>query len=312
MASLQTIESTNEIEQLFNLGAHLGHRKSHVHPKSYKYIYKIVNGVSIIDLTKTVELLNKAKAFMEQQAKEGKSILVVATKKNISAFASEICTSHKIPHTTSKWLPGLLTNFDTIIKNVKKMEEMRSNRDLGAWDQFVKHERTRMSKELYKLERFYRGLEGMRKRPDIIFIIDVRKEKNALKEAQTFKLPVVAIVDTNANPETVDYPIIMNDDAPEVVQHVLTDLLGIYARNYQEPKKKTEAEKEADSTNTKAEPAAPAKKVAKTEKSEKAPAEKAVEKKEAATEAPAKEAAAAKADTKEEKKASAKKATAKK
>jgi small subunit ribosomal protein S2 len=312
MASPQTTESTNEIEQLFNLGAHLGHRKSRVHPKSYKYIYKVINGVSIIDLTKTVELLNKAKTFMEQQAKEGKSILVVATKKNIAAFTSEICTSHKIPYTTSKWLPGLLTNFDTIIENVKKMEEMKSNRDSGAWDQFVKHERTRMSKELYKLERFYRGLEGMRKRPDMIFIIDVRKEKNALKEAQTYKLPVVAIVDTNANPETVDYPIIMNDDAPEVVQHVLTDLLGIYAKNYQEPKKKTEAEKEAENTEAKAEPAAPAKKAAKAEKSEKAPAKKAVEKKEAATEAPAKEAAEAKADTKEEKKAPAKKATAKK
>lgn len=225
-----------EIEQLFQMGAHLGHRKSRVHPKSYQYIHKFLNGVSIIDLTKTVRLLNKARTQLREAAKEGKKILVVATKKNHASMTAEVAGGLKIPYATTKWLPGLLTNFDQIIKNVQKMEKMAEEQVGGTWEQFVKHERMAMSKELYRLERFYKGMAGLTRRPDILLIIDARKEKNAIVEAKKHNLPVVGIVDTNSNPEEVTFPIVMNDDSSEVVKYVLEDLLKTYSDNFVEKK----------------------------------------------------------------------------
>lgn len=234
-ASIST-DQTKEIEHLFQMGAHLGHRKSRVHPKSYRYIHKFLNGVSIIDLTKTVHLLNKARTNIAEAAKEGKKILVVATKKNHAAMAAEAAETFKVPYATTKWLPGLLTNFEQIIKNVQNMEKMRAEQAEGTWEQFVKHERMSMSKQLYKLERFYKGMAGVTKRPDILIIIDARKEKNSIVEAKKNSLPVFGIVDTNSNPEDVDFPIVMNDDSPEVVKYVLEDLLKTYSDNYVEKK----------------------------------------------------------------------------
>lgn len=229
---------TKQIEELFELGAHFGHRKSRVHPKSYQYIYKVLNGVSIIDLTQTVTQLQKAKQTIVEAAQDGKTMMVVTTKKNVAPTAAELCSKHAIPYTTTKWLPGLLTNFDTIIENVKKMEQMADEQKNGGWDDHVKHERIKLAKELTRLERFYKGLSGMRQRPDIIFIVDIKKEKNALKEAKMYSIPTVAIVDTNANPNEVDYPILMNDDAPEVVEYVLKDIIESYAKAYTQPKAK--------------------------------------------------------------------------
>ena len=273
----EPMEINKEVQQLFDLGAHLGHRKSRVHPKSYRYIHKVMNGVSIIDLTKTVTLVHKAKAFLEKEAKAGKKILVVTTKKNLAAFTAELSQKFGVPYTTTKWLPGLITNFDTIIKNVKKLEEMKAGQTDGSWDQFVKHERTAMTKELYRLDRFYKGLVGLRQKPDILLVIDTRKEKNAVSEARMSGIPVVAIVDTNSNPEEVAYPIVMNDDAPEVVQHMLNELLTLYSKSYTDKKAEvTEEVVAAEGT-----PVAPEK------KSEEKKAE--VKKAPKATEAPAKE-----------------------
>ena len=293
-------DQNQTVEQLFNLGAHLGHRKSRVHPKAYKYIHKVMNGVSIIDLTKTVDLLNKAKTVLEKEAKQGKKLLVVATKKNIAHLASEICGGMNVPFTTSKWMPGLLTNFDNLSKNVKKLESMKQEQADGTWEQYVKHERMKMSKELYKLERFYKGLVSLKKLPDLILVIDTKKEKNAVIEAKKFNMPIVAIVDTNSNPEDVNYPIIMNDDSPEVVEHVLKELVQTYADNYQEPKKKTEAEEQQAELEPAVESKAPKKGV--KAKKEEAPAKETEVKAETVEKKPAaKSKAKAKTTTKESK-----------
>lgn len=227
-------ESIKEVESLFQLGAHLGHRKARVHPKAYRYIYKFINGVSIIDLTKTVHSLNKARAALTAEAKEGKKLLLVATKKSHAAVAAELAQKYGVAYTTTKWLPGLITNFDTLFRNVKKLERMKEEEAAGTWDQFVKHERVAMSKALYRLERFYKGLLGLKHRPDLLLIIDAKKEKNAIIEAKKHKIPVVGIVDTNSNPDDVTIPIVMNDDSPEVVRTVLEDLLKTYSRAYTE------------------------------------------------------------------------------
>ena len=218
-----------EAKSLFDMGAHLGHKKNRLHPKARKYVYKIMNGVSIIDLSMTVTMLDKAKKQLKELAKEEKVLLVVATKKIISQFTAETCEKNKVAYITSKWLPGLLTNFDTIIKNVKSMNDLRTEKESGAWDKYVKHERISLDKKLSKLEKFYKGLTNITKKPDALLIVDIKKEKNAVKEGTTHQLPLICVVDTNSNPELVDTPIIVNDDSPSVMQHVITDLVEAYA-----------------------------------------------------------------------------------
>lgn len=230
------VKQTNikSVEVLFELGAHLGHKKSRLHPKARKNVYQIINKTSIIDLTKTVEQLDAANIFLKKSAKEGKSILVVGTKKTAASFIKEYCSAHNISYISSKWLPGLLTNFKMIMKNVKKLKDLRetaSTRDITL----IKHEQIQMKKAVAKLERLYSGIESLDKRPDILIIIDIRKEKNATKEAQTFNIPIVAIVDTNSDPNTVEYPIVANDDNIEVVTHITKSLLDAYVSNFIAP-----------------------------------------------------------------------------
>ncbi len=244
-----TAAQTREVEKLFALGAHLGHKKNRLHPKARKYIYKIVNGVSIIDLTQTVAHLAKAKKVLAEMAKEGKVVLVVATKKVASHETAKFCAENNIPSITTKWLPGLLTNFETIIKNVKKMEELREQKTSGEWEKFVKHERISLGKELVRLEKLYSGLAGMHKRPDALFIVDIKKEKNAVNEAKKNNLPIVALADTNSNPEQVNYAIVVNDDSPTVTQTVITDLLQSYVKGLKKEEKAKEA-KEAKEAKT--------------------------------------------------------------
>ncbi len=232
--------NTQDIQELFDLGAHLGHKKSRLHPKAKKHVYKIINGTSIIDLTKTVDQLSAAKNFLDESSKQGKTVLIVGTKKVASAFLREYCTKNNLPYITSKWLPGLLTNFETLMKNVHKLVDLRKKEETGDWNSVVKHERNKLSKEMVKLDKLYGGLLNLKKRPDIIVLVDARKEKNAVGEALAYKIPIVALIDTNSNPEKIDYPVLANDDAAEVVQHIMTDLLSGYVKNFSSAEKSVE------------------------------------------------------------------------
>jgi len=229
---------TKEIEKLFEVGAHLGHKKNRLHPKARKYVYKMVNGVAVIDLTQTAEQLHNAKEYLKEATKNGKSLLVVGTKRVASQFVQEYCKKNAIPHITTKWMPGLLTNFETLSKNTKKMIDYETGKADGSWDQFVKHERTKMQKDLNRLKRLYGGIEDMKKKPDILFIIDIKREKNALKEAKQNGIPVIAITDTNTNPDTVDYPVVANDDSPSSAHYVIESILSAYTVEQTEPIKK--------------------------------------------------------------------------
>lgn len=221
--------NTADIERLFNAGVHLGHKKNRLHPKARKYVYKIVNGTAIIDLTQTLSQIKAATAFMKKLSEDGKTILVVATKKTVSPFVAEICKEKNIPHITVKWMPGLLTNFETLMKNVKKMNELEDTKTRGEWEKFVKHERTQMTKELNRLKKLYAGLAKMEKKPDAMFIVDIKKEKNALTEAMKNNIPVVALLDTNANPMMVQYPVVGNDDSATAAHLVIKDIIDAYA-----------------------------------------------------------------------------------
>ncbi len=217
-----------EVEELFKIGAHLGHKTNRVHPKAKKYIYTIESGVSVIDLTKTVELIEKAIEFVTKLAKEQKTLLVVVTKRISSQFTKELCQKNMIPYVTVKWPAGLLTNFEMIMKNIKKLVTMKEEKEKGEWNKFVKHEQFKLTKVLNRLERFYGGLIGLTKLPDALFVIDIKKEKNAVLEAQSHKIPVVAVVDTNVNPDLITYPIPANDDSLPSIEYFVTKMVEAY------------------------------------------------------------------------------------
>lgn len=266
-----------EVEKLFAAGSHLGHKKNRLHPKARKYVYKIVNGVAVIDLTKTAAQLVEAKKFLNTASKEGKKLLVVGTKRVSSQHIQDICKAQGISYITTKWMPGLLTNFETISKNVKKMNDLENQKNDGTWEQYVKHERTKLGKELNRLKRLYAGIADMKKRPDVLFIVDIKREKNALKEAKQNNIPVVAITDTNTNPDTVEYPVVANDDSPTSSQYVISTILEAY-NSAEKAVEKTKKEDKVAPSKAKEEK----KTESKEEKTEKKPkkAKKAVKKEE--------------------------------
>jgi len=225
------------IEQLFKLNAHLGHKSNRIHPRAKKYIYRMERGVSIIDLLKTVALLDEAKKFVSQLAQNLKTILFVATKKNVAALTQEICEANNLPYITVKWPAGFLTNFETLLKNIKKLNQMKEDEEKGAWNKFVKHEQLKLKKQLSRLEKFYAGVASIEKLPDAIFVIDIKKENTAIAEALKINLPTIAIVDTNVDPEKITYPIPANDDSAEAVEYIIREIVEAYTSNKKDTEK---------------------------------------------------------------------------
>ncbi len=218
-------------QKLFDLGGHLGHRKSRLHPKARPYIYDIVDGTTVIDLEETLKQLDLAKKMMLESAQNGKTLLVVATKKTVAQSVMQFAKDANIYFITTKWLPGLLTNFDTIAKNTKKLVDLKRQKDAGEWAKYVKHEQVSLDKQVRKLEKLYGGVVNMHRLPDVLFVIDIKREKNAITEAHKNKIPVIAIVDTNCDPNEVNYPIMLNDDAPEAVINVAEEIITSYSKN---------------------------------------------------------------------------------
>ena len=216
-----TTAQSAEVTKLFELGAHLGHKKNRLHPQARKYLHSIMNGVSVIDLSKTITQLEDAVKFLTQQSQEGKQVLIVATKKTAASLTAPVAKENGLPAVTAKWMAGLLTNYETIMKNVKQMNDMKKAQANGDWEAFVKHERVKLQKDLVRLQRLYEGLDLLPRKPDILVVVDIRREKNAVEEARQSGIPVVALVDTNANPDTIDYPVVSNDDSPEVIAYFI-------------------------------------------------------------------------------------------
>ncbi len=219
-----------KVAELFEAGCHLGHKNNRVHPKARKYIYSVENGVSVIDLTKTVPMLEEAKEFVKTLTKEGKTMLVVSTKKIGSGVISKICSELNIPYVSLKWPAGLLTNFEMINRNVKTLEKMKEEKEKGEWNKYVKHEQVKLQKKMTKLSKFYGGILPLKKVPDAIFVIDIKKERNAVTEAKAMGIPVVAIVDTNVSPIGIDYPVPGNDDSLTSVEYFTNEIIGAYTK----------------------------------------------------------------------------------
>lgn len=226
-------DNNKKVEELFAAGAHLGHKSNRVHPKTNKFIYSFENGVSIIDLTKTADYLEKAKKYVSELGTNGKVLLVVCTKKIASNLTKELCLANNLPFINTKWPAGLLTNFEMIIKNVKKLNSMKEEKTKGEWNKFVKHEQVKLDKELSKLEKFYGGIADLKKLPDALFIVDIKKEKNSVKESGEMKIKTVAVTDTNANPDPINYPIPGNDDSITSIEYFLKEIIEAYSSSFQ-------------------------------------------------------------------------------
>lgn len=208
-----------DIKKLLESGAHFGHKTSRWHPRMAPYIHSKRNGGHIIDLTKTVDGLNDALAFLEKTASEGKQVLFVATKRQAQNIVKAAAEETKMPFVTERWLGGMLTNWNTIGAQIKVLKDLESKMETGELaNKYSKLEVQRFQEQIDQMNELYGGIKNMAARPGAVFIIDIVHDVNAVKEARKLGLPIVALVDTNADPTLVNYPIPSNDDAIKTIQ----------------------------------------------------------------------------------------------
>ncbi len=205
------------IEDLLNAGAHFGHLSRRWNPQMRKYIFMKRNGIHIIDLKKTQALLGEAKNAAERIAADGKRILYVGTKKQARDAVRDEALRAGTNYVVERWLGGMLTNFSTIRRSLKRLDQIEKMESDGTADNLTKKERLMLSREKDRLLRVLGGIVDMSRLPGALFVVDIRKERLAVKEAKTLGIPVVAIVDTNVNPLVVDYPIPANDDSLKTI-----------------------------------------------------------------------------------------------
>ena len=206
------------MKQLLEAGVHFGHQTRRWNPKMAKYIFTERNGIYIIDLQKTVKKLDEAYNFVREVSAEGGSILFVGTKKQAQDSVREEATRCGMHYVNARWLGGMLTNFRTIRRRIDRMEQINKMREDGTFDMLPKKEVAKLELELEKLEKFLGGVKTMDKLPAAMFIVDPRKERIAVAEARKLNIPIVAIVDTNCDPDEIDYVIPGNDDAIRAVK----------------------------------------------------------------------------------------------
>ena len=210
--------SVVSMKQLLEAGVHFGHQTRRWNPKMAEYIFTERNGIYIIDLQKTVKKLEEAYMFVREIAADGGEILFVGTKKQAQDSVKEEAIRCGMPFVNARWLGGMLTNFNTIQKRIKRLAQLKAMEADGTFDLLPKKEVTKLNLEIEKLEKFMGGITEMKKQPAAMFIVDPRKEKIAVLEAHKLGIPIVAIVDTNCDPDEVDYVIPGNDDAIRAVK----------------------------------------------------------------------------------------------
>jgi len=214
------------IKELLEAGAHFGHQTSRWHPRMKSYIFTKRNGIHIIDLEQTVSMLDKACDFVQQVAEEGGTILFVGTKKQAHEAVEEEAKRCGMYYVNQRWLGGTLTNFSTIQSRIDYLVRLEDQQNRGAFSNLPKKEALKLGDEISRLNHLMGGFKEMTNLPDALFIIDPTKEKIALAEAKRIGIPVVAITDTNCNPDDIDYPIPANDDAIRAIRLVCSKIAG--------------------------------------------------------------------------------------
>ena len=213
---------TELVKQLLETGVHFGHRTSRWNPKMAKYIFGKRCGIYIIDLEKTAQCLNAARDFLLDLTSRGQSVIFIGTKKQAQDIVKEEAQRCSMFYVNIRWLGGLLTNFSTIKKSVQRLKDIQKMREDGTFQMLAKKEVIRLEKEEANLKKNLFGIVQMEKLPAAAVVVDTNKESTAVKEARRLKIPVIAIVDTNSNPDIIDYPIPGNDDAIKSVRLVLS------------------------------------------------------------------------------------------
>ena len=206
------------MKQLLEAGVHFGHQTRRWNPKMAKYIFTERNGIYIIDLQKTVKKVDEAYAFLRDVAAEGKSVLFAGTKKQAQEAIKEEALRANMFYVNERWLGGMMTNFQTIQKRVNRLKELEAMEADGTFEVLTKKEVQGLRHEMEKLEKYLGGIKEMNKLPGALFVVDPRKERIAVAEARKLNIPIVAIVDTNCDPDEVDYVIPGNDDAIRAVK----------------------------------------------------------------------------------------------
>ena len=213
------------MKQLLEAGVHFGHQTRRWDPKMAEYIFQARNGIHIIDLQKTSKKLDEAYAFLKEQVEEGKTVLFVGTKKQAQECVKEAALKCGMYYVDQRWLGGMLTNFDTIQKRIQRLKDLEAMEQDGTFEVLPKKEVILLKKEMEKLERNLGGIKEMDKLPGVIFLVDPKKERIAVLEAKKLNIPVIGLVDTNCNPEELDYPIPGNDDAIRAVK-LIADVMA--------------------------------------------------------------------------------------
>ena len=244
--------SRTNFDQLLDAGVHFGHLKRKWNPKMAPYIFMERNGIHIIDLHKTVAKVDEAASALKQIAKSGKKILFVATKKQAKEIVAEQVKRVNMPYVTERWPGGMLTNFATIRKAVKKMSSIDRLMTDKSFTDISKRERLQISRERAKLEKNLGSISDLNRLPSALFIIDINKEHIAVSEAKRLNIPTFAMVDTNTNPDLIDFPIPANDDASKSINVILEAIVnaieeGLNERKFDKDKKATD---ETDDAST--------------------------------------------------------------
>lgn len=213
------------MKQLLEAGVHFGHQTRRWDPRMAEYIFQARNGIHIIDLQKTSKKIDEAYDFMRSQAEEGKKVLFVGTKKQAQECMKEAAEKSGMYYVNQRWLGGMLTNFGTIRKRVERLNELETMQEDGTFDVLPKKEVILLKKEMDKLQKNLGGIKDMTEIPGVLFVVDPKKERIAILEARKLNIPVVGLVDTNCNPEDVDYAIPGNDDAIRAVK-LIADVMA--------------------------------------------------------------------------------------
>jgi len=213
--------TTVSLEKLLESGAHFGHQTKRWNPRMGEFVYGVRDGVYIFDLIKTKSALEKALKAISQAAKAKKLILLVGTKKQAKEKVKEVGVSTGICYVDERWLGGTLTNFEQIRGSIKTLNRLKTELEEGKYDTYTKKERLLISRDIEKLERNVGGLQKLEKLPDMMIVVDTRREHAAVSEARKNDIELVGLVDTNADPNEVTWPIPMNDDSPQALDYVL-------------------------------------------------------------------------------------------
>ena len=224
----QTTLPEIDLQEMFEAGVHFGHKISDWHPKMAPFIYGSEGGVHIFDLAKTAEQLQLVCQRFYELAKEGKTLLMVGTKRSSREIIKEAASEMGCFYIVSRWMGGLLTNFDQLQKSIQRMNDIEKGLESGKFDKYTKYERLQLDKEKTRLERFFVGLQGLKGKPDCVFVVDPEKEKIVVRESLSEGVELIAIADSNADPRKIDLVIPANDDSSKSIKYIVNCLKTAY------------------------------------------------------------------------------------